>query len=130
MRSPHWLNVLNSLGLEFWLPLPLLGLTFWVGSNLVTNQVLSRPYSTAAQLQAKEQLLPVQISFNVLAIEAEIKPEEGFTKVEVETTNSAIKELKFEFPVTELSQAEAVIAQELKLSPEKVRGLIRYRLED
>ena len=129
MRSPHWLNVLNSLGLELWLPLPLLGLTFWLGSGLVTNQVLSRPYSTAAQLQTKEQL-PVQIAFNVLAIEAEIKPEEGFTKVEVETTNSAIKELKFEFPVTELSQAEAAIAQELKLSPEKVRGLIRYRIED
>lgn len=129
MRSPHWLNVLNSLGLELWLPLPLLGLTFWLGSGLVTDRVLSRPYSTAAQLQTKEQL-PVQIRFNVLAIEAEIKPEEGFTKVEVETTNSAIKELKFEFPVTELSQAEAAIAQELKLSPEKVRGLIRYRIED
>ena len=129
MRSPHWLNVLNSLGLELWLPLPLLGLTFWLGTSLVTNQVLSLPYTTTAQLQTKEQL-PVQIAFNVLAIEAEIKPEEGFTKVEVETTNSAIKELKLEFPVTELSQAEAAIAQELKLSPEKVRGLIRYRIED
>lgn len=129
MRSPHWLNVLNSLGLELWLSLPLLGLTFWLGTSLVTNQVLSLPYTTTAQLQTKEQL-PVQIAFNVLAIEAEIKPEEGFTKVEVETTNSAIKELKFEFPVTELSQAEAAIAQELKLSPEKVRGLIRYRIEE
>lgn len=129
MRSPHWLKVLNSLGLELWLPLPLLGLTFWLGTGLVTDRVLSRPHTTAAQLQTKEQL-PVQIAFNVLAIEAEIKPEEGFTKVEVETTNSAIKELKFEFPVTELSQAEAAIAQELKLSPEKVRGLIRYRIED
>lgn len=129
MRSPHWLNVLNSLGLELWLSLPLLGLTFWLGTSLVTNQVLSFPYTTTAQLQTKEPL-PVQIDFNVLAIEAEIKPEEGFTKVEVETTNSAIKELKFEFPVTELSQAEAAIAQELKLSPEKVRGLIRYRIEE
>ncbi len=128
MRSPHWLNVLNSLGLEFWLPLPLLGLTFWVGSGLVTNQVLSRPYTTAAQLKTKEQL-PVQISFNVLAIEAEIKREDGFTKVDVETTNSAIKELRFEFPVTDFAQAEAAIAQELKLPPEKVRGLIRYRIE-
>ena len=129
MRSPHWLKVINSLGLELWLPLPLLGLMFWLGSGLVTDRVLSRPYSTAAQLQTKEQL-PVQIAFNVLAIEAEIKREEGFTEVEVETTNSAIKELEFEFPVTEFSQLEAAIAQELKLSPEKVRGLIRYRIEE
>ncbi|WP_421654880.1 hypothetical protein [Leptothermofonsia sp. ETS-13] len=31
MRSP-WLKVFRSLGLEFWLLLPVLGVAFWLGS--------------------------------------------------------------------------------------------------
>jgi len=47
---------------------------------------------------------PKTISINV-----EIKRRQGF-KVK-ETANSVLKELEFEFPVTEFSQVEAAIAK-------------------
>lgn len=54
MLQPRWLQVLYRLGLEFWLPLPLLGLGFWTGGGLVSDQVLSHS-NPAAQLQAEPQ---------------------------------------------------------------------------
>ncbi|MEW5860814.1 MAG: hypothetical protein AB1861_26155, partial [Cyanobacteriota bacterium] len=112
MSSPRWLQVLHSLGLEFWLPLPLLGIIFWVGGGLVTDQALSRSYDTVDKLQADTQL-EVQLSVTLLVIKAEIDKEQGFTEVQVKTTDSTLKKLEFEFPVTEFSQVEAAIAQEL-----------------
>lgn len=128
MSSPRWLQKLHSLGLEFWLPLPLLGIAFWVGGGILTDKVLSRPYGTVNKLQADTQL-EVQLSVTVLVIKAEIKKSEGFTRVQVKTTDSALKKLEFEFPVTELSGVEAKIAQELKLSREDVRKLVRYQVK-
>lgn len=128
MSSPRWLQKLHSLGLEFWLPLPLLGIAFWVGGGILTDKVLSRPYGTVDKLQADTQL-EVQLSVTVLVIKAEIKKSEGFTRVQVKTTDSALKKLEFEFPVTELSGVEAKIAQELKLSREDVRKLVRYQVK-
>ncbi|MBD1833596.1 hypothetical protein H6F61_13120 [Cyanobacteria bacterium FACHB-472] len=128
MSSPRWLQKLHSLGLEFWLPLPLLGIAFWVGGGILTDKVLSRPYGTVDKLQADTQL-EVQLSVTVLVIKADIKKSEGFTRVQVKTTDSALKKLEFEFPVTELSGVEAKIAQELKLSREDVRKLVRYQVK-
>ncbi|MBD1932229.1 MULTISPECIES: hypothetical protein [Cyanophyceae] len=128
MSSPRWLQKLHSLGLEFWLPLPLLGIAFWVGGGILTDKVLSRPYGTVDKLQADTQL-EVQLSVTVLVIKAEIKKSEGFTRVQVKTTDSALKKLEFEFPVTDLSGVEAMIAQELKLSREDVRKLVRYQVK-
>lgn len=54
MLQPRWLQVLYRLGLEFWLPLPLLGLGFWTGGGLVSDQVLSHP-NPAVQFQAEPQ---------------------------------------------------------------------------
>ncbi|MBD1908382.1 hypothetical protein NDI37_04045 [Funiculus sociatus GB2-A5] len=128
MSSPRWLQKLHSLGLEFWLSLPLLGIAFWVGGGILTDKVLSRPYRTVDKLQADTQL-EVQLSVTVLVIKAEIKKSEGFTRVQVKTTDSALKKLEFEFPVTDLSGVEAMIAQELKLSREDVRKLVRYQVK-
>ncbi|MBD1892099.1 hypothetical protein [Coleofasciculus sp. FACHB-SPT9] len=129
MSSPRWLQRLHFLGLEFWLPLPLLGIIFWVGGGLVTDQALSRSYDTVDKLQADTQL-EVQLSVTLLVIKAEIDKEQGFTKVQVKTTDSTLKKLEFEFPVTEFSQVEAAIAQELGLSAENVRTLVRYQLKN
>ena len=123
------LQALHSLGLEFWLPLPLLGLVFWVGGGLVSDRMLSRSYGTATQLQANTQM-EGQPSKTVLSIKVEINRRQGFSKVKVHTANSALKELEFEFPVTEFSQVEAAIGQELGLSPKHVRYLVRYHIED
>ena len=129
MLGSRWLQPLHSLGLEFWLPLPLLGLVFWVGGGFVTDQMLSRSYSTANYLQADKKL-ERQPSKTVLLIKVEIKRRQGFSNVKVKTANSALKKLEFEFPVTEFSQVEAAISQELGLSPEHVRKLVRYQIED
>lgn len=124
-----FLRWLQTLGLEFWLPLPLLGICFWVGGGLLTNQVLSRPYGTENTLQADVQL-EVSLSVNVSLIRAVVNQDEASTLVEVKTVNSALKQLEFEFPVTELSRVEAAIAQELGLSIEDVRRLVRYEIVD
>jgi len=129
MSSPRWRQILHSLGLEFWLPLPLLGFAFWVGGGIATEQLLSRPYSIKAQLKANTQL-QVRFSVTVLVIKADIEKSQGFTSVEVKTTDSVLKKLEFQFPVTQVSLVEASIAQELGLSVENVRKLVRYQIKD
>jgi hypothetical protein len=129
MSLPRWLQSLRPLWLEFWLPLPLLGIIFWFGGNVVTSQVLSRPYSTVNKLQADTQQ-EVQLTVTVLVIKAEIEKNEGLTSVEVKTADPELTRLKFEFPVTEVSQVEAMIAQKLGLSREDVKKLVRYQVKN
>lgn len=40
MRRFQWLRFLGSLGVEFWLPLPLIGLVFWLIIQFITAQNL------------------------------------------------------------------------------------------
>lgn len=95
----------------------------------MTQQMLSRSYNPKAYLQADMQLQR-QRSRTVVLIKVEIRKERGFSKVKVKTANSALKELEFEFPVTELSQIEAAIGQELGLSTDHVRKLVRYQIDE
>lgn len=127
MSSFRWLRALYSLGL-FWL-VPLLGCAFWFATSVLTDHVLSRPYSTTTQLEADTQL-EVHISVTVVVIQAEVDQQQGFTKVEVMTKDSVLKKLDFIFPVTEFNQVEATIAQELGLSRENVRRLVRYQVRN
>ncbi|MEA5595903.1 hypothetical protein [Rivularia sp. UHCC 0363] len=87
---------------------------------------LSNPIET---LQPNTQM-QVQSTVKVLGILAEIKKKRGFTKVQVNTANSALQRLEFEFPVTELNSVKAMIIQELGLSREDVRILVSYRLKN
>lgn len=128
MVSIKLVRLIYSLGLEFWLSLPLLGFLVWVGASLITDHVLSRPYSTATQLQADTQL-EVHLSVTVVVIKAEIDKARGLTTVEVKTTDSVLKELDFQFPVTEFKKVESAIAAELGLSVENVRRLVRYQVK-
>lgn len=127
MFQLRWLQALHSLGLEFLLSLPLLGLAFWVGGGLITDHVLSRFYSSANHLQADKKLR-VQRARTVLLINAEINKRQGFSRVKVKTGNSALKELNFEFPATKPAQIEVAVSQELGLSTDYVRQLIRYQI--
>lgn len=128
MCQPRWLQAIQSLGLEFLLPLPLLGLVFWIGGGLVTDQILSRSYNIANQLKANTQLKdrPAKV---ILAIKVEIKYNQGLSQVKVKTANSALKKLEFEFPFTEVNQIEAAISRELGLTPESVRQLVHYQVD-
>lgn len=120
---------LQSLGVEFWLPLPLLAGTFWLSCSLMTAEVLSRPYSTKDKLQADTEL-EVHLSVSVSMIKAVTYRAEGVTQVEVQTTESSLKKLEFVFPVTDPTQIETTIAQELGLSRQDVRKLVRYEIAD
>lgn len=124
--SKHWLQ---GLGLEFWLPLPLLALIFWLSCSLMATQVLSRSYAAKDKLQADTQL-EVHVSANVSMIKAVIDRTEGITQVEVQTTESSLRKLEFVFPVADASQVEMTIAQELGLSRQDVRKLVRYEILD
>lgn len=129
MPSSRWLQTLRPLLLEFWLPLPLLGIIFWLGGNFVNSQVLSRSYSTVTKLKADTQQ-QVQLSVTVLVIQAQIGRIEGITKVAVKTADPELKKLEFEFPVTQVSQVEALIAQKLGLSREDIKKLVRYQIKN
>jgi len=77
MSGPQLLQTLYSLGLEFWLPLPLLGLAFWWGGGLLTDRMLSRSYDPMIQLQADTQM-EGQPPKTVISINVEIKRRQGF----------------------------------------------------
>ncbi|NJP08369.1 MAG: hypothetical protein HC866_01935 [Leptolyngbyaceae cyanobacterium RU_5_1] len=64
MKVSPWFKGLASLGLEFWLPLPLLGLLCWMGGNWVAEWAMGRPQTTEIRLQASQQMqtqIPVAI---------------------------------------------------------------------
>ncbi|MFB2977210.1 hypothetical protein [Microseira sp. BLCC-F43] len=95
----------------------------------MTDRVLSRSYTTVNQLQADTQL-EVKLSLTVVLIQAVINKTEGVTFVAVKTTDSTLKKLEYEFPVTEVGEVESAIAQELDMSIEQTRKLVRYQIQD
>lgn len=118
---------LQTWGAEFWLPLPFVAIAFWFGTNLLMAQELRQPQPTEAKLQADTQF-KATVSINVLLINAIINRQQGVTKVEVETTDPILKQLELELPVTNTNELEVAIAQELQLSRQNVRQLVRYEI--
>lgn len=116
-----------KLGLEFWLPLLLLGLAFWVGGGLVMDALLSQPSYREKHLTVDTRSAK-QRKTVVLAITAKIDLRQGVSRVAVKTASKTLKQLEFEFPVTEFSQVEAAISYELGLPVEDVRKLVQYQI--
>lgn len=132
MSQLHWLSRLSRLGLEFWLPLPLVAAGIWGSSQWLNERVLSRTYTTPAQLDAnakQHQQVSLALTLTILSIDAEIDRRSGTTEVAIQAGGSALKELGFEYPVTEFAEVEQAIARELNLSPKAIRTLIRYRID-
>ncbi|MBW4449456.1 MAG: hypothetical protein KME38_22090 [Spirirestis rafaelensis WJT71-NPBG6] len=127
MLQARWFQILRALGLEFWLLLPLLGFAFWAASGFVTDKLLNSSLKTDKYLLADIQLAK-KAPKTPLSIQAKINKIQGFSTVTVKTANSTLKELKFEFPFTELSQVEMAISQELRLSHEDVKRLVHYQI--
>jgi len=98
-------------------------------SNTVKAMLAQKLGLSAKEMQVGTQL-STQLRFNVQGILAEIKKQQGFTKVEIKTTNSALKKAELTFPTTQLSQVEIAISQELGLSREEARRLVSYRIDD
>lgn len=124
MLQSRWFQILRSLGLEFWLPLPLLGLAFWLGCGFVMDGVLTRSYQTMRYIKVDAQSAK-QPNRTILLIQAEINKRLGISRVKVKTDSPVVKELEFKILVTDLSQLEAAISQELGLPVEDVRKLMQ-----
>ncbi|WP_226889049.1 hypothetical protein [Nostoc sp. MG11] len=121
------MKLLHFIGLEFWLPLPILGVAFWFGGNHLTEKVLSRPYSTVNKLQADIEP-EFYLSMHVLFIQAEVNRKAGVTKVFVQPINASLKKSKFQFSTTDISQIEIAIAQKLGMSIDNIRKIVRYQI--
>ncbi|MBD2157018.1 hypothetical protein [Leptolyngbya sp. FACHB-16] len=120
----RWLQI---SGAEFWLPLPLVALAFWFGSSVLTAQELQRSQPTETKLQADTQLKAV-VSVNILLINAVINRNQNMTQVKVETAESVVKRMELELATTNPEQLEEAIANELQLSRQEVRQLVRYEI--
>ncbi|MEP0924159.1 hypothetical protein [Leptolyngbya sp. FACHB-711] len=118
---------LQASGAEFWLPLPVVAIAFWLGSSILTAQELQQSQPTATKLQADTQLKAV-VSVNILLINAVINRNQNITQVKVETADSVLKRMELELVTTDPSQIEAAIANELQLSRQDVRQLVRYEI--
>ena len=114
---------LKASGVEFWLPLPFVAIAFWLGSSFLTAQELRQPHTTEKKLQADTQL-KATLSINILLINRQ----QGMTQVEVKTAEPIWKRLELELPMTDTNQIEEAIAQELQLSRQNVRQLVRYEI--
>lgn len=129
MAQLRWLARLSHSRLMFCLLLPLVGALFWVSTGWVTSQVLSQTYPTTTQLTTEnQQQVHLSLTLTVLSIDADIGRRAKNTEVTVQTADSSLQELEFEYPVTEFAEIEAAIAKELNLPKATVRDLIRYRL--
>jgi hypothetical protein len=129
MRQLSLFPVLRTLGLLFWLSLPVIGLAFWLGSGFIGDQILSRAYNHKKSLQADTQMA-WQMKKKITAIDVEILTSKGISLVSVKTNHSTLKSIMFEFAIAEPSKLETKLAQELGLSPQRVKELIRYQALD
>lgn len=118
---------LQASGAEFWLPLPLVAMVFWLGSSVLMAQELQQSQPIETKLQADTQLKAV-VSVNILLINAVINRNQNITQVKVETAESILKRMELELATTEPSRIEAAIAAELQLSQQEVRQLVRYEI--
>ncbi|MDZ8107813.1 MAG: hypothetical protein RM338_19640 [Nostoc sp. DedQUE12a] len=123
MQQLQRFQVLRSLGFVFWLSLPLIGLVFWLGSGFVGDRILSRYHVTKKYLLADSQSAR-QMMKRVVAIEVQTLPQQGISRVNVKTSNSVLKTIVFEFPITNMSQLQATLSQELGLPRHRVQELI------
>ena len=127
MFDVKWWRFLRSLGLEFWLPLPLLGLAFWFVSGLLTEHSLrqsDRPVESFIITLDKTE--PIS---NILFIKVTVDRDRDISLVKVKTATQVYEKQEFAIATTELERVETEIAQKLGLPPEKVRELLRYKIE-
>jgi hypothetical protein len=124
MRRFQWLRFLGSLGVEFWLPLPLIGLFFWLIIQFITAQNLRLSSYSDRQLEVNQnQPSPTG---QILSIKVRVDRQSNSSQVKVQQTTSVIQKQEFKIPITESERLEIAIAKKLNLSVEQVRELIYY----
>lgn len=124
MRRFQWLRFLGSLGVEFWLPLPLIGLGFWLIIQFITAQNLRLSNYSDRKLEVNQnQPSP---SGEILSIKVKVDRQSNSSQVKVKQTTSVIQKQEFTIPTTELELLEKAIAKKLNLPIKRVKELIYY----
>lgn len=115
------------LRLEFWLPLPLIGLAFWFISGLITDHGLKHsqqslePYEIMADTaQPKNQILYIKVM---------VDRQDNTSEVKVKQATQVYQKQEFNLATAEFEQIEAQISQKLDLSTEQVTQLLRYQIK-
>ena len=116
------------LRLEFWLPLPLLGLAFWFVSGLVTEHNLNQSNRTVESFNITPD--KVEPASKILFIKVSVDRDRNISRVKVKQATQIYQKQEFELATTELEQVETAVSQKLGLSLEKVRQLLRYQIKN
>ncbi|QLE48326.1 hypothetical protein FD724_09485 [Nostoc sp. C057] len=98
------------------LPMILLGIAFWTGSDLLTKKLLGFSYRTLDKLQA-DTLPQVELTLNFTVVDMKVEKEQKFTQVKIKTANSLLKRLEIEIPNSNFP--EVAIAQKFGLYPQQ-----------
>ncbi len=106
--SPQWLKFLKSLGIEFWLPLPLLALSFWFVGGWLTEKTLSSDNNDAFKLQATQP----EYQYGIASIKVEIYPKEGISLVKIKKLSRTYTESRMVLKTTDIPLVEAAIGAE------------------
>ncbi|WOD40295.1 hypothetical protein [Nodosilinea sp. E11] len=111
-------------GLEFWLPLGLLGVALWLAGLGWSQHYLAvsgrpiQPLVLAPNAAVRET--------GILSINATINRDRPFTRVEVTVVQPVPRTLDFYLPLQTPSTIEAEMARRLKVSEASIRQLIHY----
>lgn len=128
MVRTKWWQLLRSLGLEFWLPLPLLGFAFWVVSGLVTDHSLKLANDSVESVKITPE--KAQLSTKILFIKVTVDRDRHISQVKVKKATRVYQKQEFELATTELEQIETAVSQKLGLPLPQVRQLLRYQIKE
>lgn len=106
------------------IPLFLVGISFWAGSDLLTKQLLALSYRTVDKLQA-DQLTQVLLSMNFTVINTQIQQEQKLTQVNMKIGDSVLKRIELEFfdsnfPEIAIAKTFGLYPQQKKVAPNQL----------
>ena len=115
------------LRLEFWLPLPLLGLAFWLVSGLITDHSLRHSHQSVEsyEITANE----AQSGNKILYIKVIVNRDLNTSRVKVKQATQVYQKQEFKLATADLSLIETEIAQKLGLPTKQISQLLRYQIE-
>lgn len=115
------------MGIEFWLPLPLLGLSFWFIGGWLTQQTLIHSSDTGIELQAtqpkKSSADDSIYDYGIASIEVKIDPHRGISLVKV--LKRTVKKSEFVLLTTDFNAVEEEISVELGLPRDRIKKMMR-----
>lgn len=130
---PALKRLLTHSGLEFWLPLGLLGAAFWLAGYGWTHHYLGvagraiAPLVLATNQSAQnEGILSIRAVIDNEGQDLAAGGDRRATRVEVIVVKPVPRTLDFYLPLRSPPAIEAEMAQRLNVSPDTIRRLIRY----